>query len=82
MSEQVCRIIKPQKRATRNARLRQRKMALLSPQNAVIRLRSRCFTNGPQARSSISPANDADQRGRRRCNAGIVSAGLYSSEEF
>src|SRR5260370_5425523 len=31
---------------------------------------------------SRSTANDAEQRGCRRCRAGVVSTGLYSSQEF
>src|SRR4029077_7868090 len=31
---------------------------------------------------SRSTANDAEPRGRRRCSAGVISAGLYSSQEL
>ena len=66
---------------TRNARLRRGNgfvVAAKHGDSAAFEAFQTVRKHGPPYRA----ANDADQRGWRRCNAGIVSAGLYSSEEF
>jgi len=51
-------------------------------QNVEIPPRSRRSTNSPQTRSSSGTANDAEQRGCRRCSAGVVSTAFIHLKSF